>query len=170
MLSKNTSSRKPSVQPVIQFNMNMNMPTLTLESRNLTVKDSDSEYTYNPRQIGHNMNSMLSRQQTQNENESGFIDHNNTIHDNSALSGRNLTAGNRSLANKTRMTYASSKDSVGGPLLTDQTDVKDQFKFGKRTYDGQVQFKEKIVNYAPIPDSDISRESDFITGRDRCKQ
>ena len=52
-------SRKPSVVPIINFNM----PNMTLESRNLTVKegDTDSNSTYNPRQFGQNMNSMLSR-------------------------------------------------------------------------------------------------------------
>jgi hypothetical protein len=40
-------SRKPSVVPIINFNM----PNLTLDSRNFTVKegDTDSNYTYNPR-------------------------------------------------------------------------------------------------------------------------
>ena len=51
------------------------MPNLTLDSRNFTVKDTDSDYSYNPRAIGHNMNSMLSRKLTS-ANNSGFIDHN----------------------------------------------------------------------------------------------
>ena len=55
ILSKATNSRKPSVQPNVQFNM----PTLNLER--IKDTDTDSEYTYNPRIIGNNMNSMLSR-------------------------------------------------------------------------------------------------------------
>jgi len=101
VMSKNTNNRKESIQPTIKFNM----PNLTLDSRNFTVKDqsvaSDSEYSYNPRAIGHNMNSMLSKKQTIIGNNSGYIDY----HNSSGISSRNFTAGNnRSLANNSRLT------------------------------------------------------------------
>ena len=97
------------------------MPNLTLDSRNFTVKDSvasDSEYSYNPRAIGNNMNSILSKKQTFYGNNSGYIDH----HNSSGISSRNMTAGNnRSLANNSRLTYVTN-DSGNGILETKNSD------------------------------------------------